>query len=237
MICRCASLPGGRNDPVRNDRLCPGAICRGHLGIAPGEKRGRLHPRRPQPRADPRRLLGICHLVRRRGDRGDHRRGLRQGHLGRAGRSPRLRSGCGRCRPPLCRRALAYGRHDVCGRVSRALLPRGREAGGGHPAAGLGVLGGGANPRLRAGAEFQLRHVAVERHHPGGRAGRLLLGDRRPAGRFRHRPSAGHRGHHRARRADDRRCRRRGRRRSGTGRHAGRSPRFLPPRRTERLWS
>ena len=61
--------------------------------------------------------------------------------------------------------------------------PRRREAGGDHPAAGLGVLGGGADPRLRPGAQLQLRHVAPQRHHTGGGAGRLLLGHRRPAGR------------------------------------------------------
>ena len=179
-------------------------------------------------------LLGLCHLVRRRGHRGDDRRGLRQGHFGRAGRSPRLRFGGG-CRAlPLCRRALAQGRHDLRGRVPRALLARRREARCGHPATRLGVLGGGADPRLRAGAELQLRLVALQRHHPGGGAGRLLLGHRRPAGQFRHRLPAGHCRHHRACRVDDRRHRSRRRRRTRRWKACRPITWSSPRRRTER---
>ncbi len=224
MIGPTRMLPGGRNDPVRNDRLRPGAIRRGHLGFTTGQKRERLHPRRTQPRADPRRLLGLCHLVRRRSHRGHHRRGLRQGHLRRACRSLRLRPRRHRRRIPLRGGAMAQGRHDLRRRLPRALLAGRREAGGHHPAAGLGVLGGGANPRLRAGAQLQLRPVAAQRHHPGGGAGRLLLRHRRPPGGLRDRLLAGHGRHHRAGRAYGRRRLGGRRRRSGTQRHARRSP-------------
>ena len=127
----------------------------------------------------------------------------------------RLRPRGHRRRIPLRGGAMAQGRHHLRRRVPRALLARRREAGGHHPAAGLGVLGGGANTRLRAGAQLQLRPVAPQCHHPGGGAGRLLLGHRRPPGGLRHRLPAGHGRHHRAGRAH--RCRRLGGRRRRPG--------------------
>ena len=216
MIAPTRMLPGGRNDPVRNDRLRPGAIRRGHLGLAPGQER---EPTTSSPAAASGRPSSPS-------------RSSPPGSAPRPSWRPPPRSTT-RASPARSSIPFAYGLAVIAagflyaavlwrkGVTTFADVFRERFSPGVEKLVVIILLPGSvfwAAAQIRAFGQVLSSSSDLslsQRHHPGGGAGRLLLGHRRPAGGLGHRLPAGHGRHHRARRADGRR------RLGGRRRHAG----------------
>ena len=111
-----------------------------------------------------RRVLGVRHVVRRRGDRRDDGRGLQERPRRRARRSVRLcdRAGAwpGSCSPRVLWR---HGLTTFADLFERRYSPTDRQARRARAAARLDLLGRRADPRVRSGDELGFRDEPVDR--------------------------------------------------------------------------